>query len=953
MATCGFAVSSRLLPATSPYFSPIGNNAPPSYSVTITVANLQGSAITQTIINFPGTYVLSSIPSTCVSVSISAVLCTVPSAPGNKIIATFPSIIIADGSQPTVNSVLIEGAGCLPQDPNTWPPPSPPSNPGHPSSVPPQSSSPGPSPADSSSGQTTRWPSQPTDPLSPTASIMPDPGDNNNSIPAGGSPNHPQSSRIGLIIGLTMGALAIVLLLASILLFCRNITRRSKGRHKNGPEELGAASSSSAVASTPVSTTTTGNNNNNNNSRANTVARAARSMKTEHRYRNNAEDEYGYDHDDHNERGLLARFRRGVSTVASLFRIQTHNKGGSASARHNNRSSGQQQQQARANMTVPGSSRTPGNHRSREMTEKQQQGGGPDHQQGYDQSIGPALSEFGHSLSYTSNQAILRSATLEDERNTTTTILNAKAAEQRRKNGWRIRIPFSFASARSSRSFGADDALRAVSNRENEMYGQPQGVPTEVMYSQGGGMDLGLDRQGSRVVPPALRGDGRPRPNSREIIVVENGSEMFESGNRAGPSTSSNYRFHNQPRHHNQVVAAERSKLKRFSFASAAVTTASKLRRATSGASNRIKSCTSRVSVVESSVGTRDDDDLSDQAYHQQYQLKEKERIQKERQQRVEGPATSLPHLPQAPRTDAPSFPKDGILIRGRSESMFVRPPKSIYRKSQSRDMAPGDPWPLEDDSDEMYPHARVMEGRQRRSPSEPYVRTTMVAGDSPTQEYDEIDRDQDWVRQPPPVTVMGPLSGSEDRFSKPGRRAPAPPGPAMVSSAPLMIPLPSAQPLFHMTPHPRSPTRRTELDRAGQDLAGSSDPYGDHSRLPMHSQQLPNSRHYGKDRRTVCFSGEDERFEVSLEQDEYYGSTDGDEEFDLDGPWIINGVHVGLGDNENDGEDDDGEREFEEEIEVGGEEVGQGVGEQTSWEPDSATIQVYNNTRSSLYGYM
>src|SRR5690554_1705573 len=86
----------------------------PSFALSITTSsqyavNTPGS-VYEALITFPETYVFSKIPSGCVSVSPNAVSCT--SSGTDQLVADFKHIIVADGSQPKLESVLVHGETC-------------------------------------------------------------------------------------------------------------------------------------------------------------------------------------------------------------------------------------------------------------------------------------------------------------------------------------------------------------------------------------------------------------------------------------------------------------------------------------------------------------------------------------------------------------------------------------------------------------------------------------------------------------------------------------------------------------------------------------------------------------------------------------------------------------------------------------------------------------------------
>ncbi|KAG0254478.1 hypothetical protein BG011_005759 [Mortierella polycephala] len=89
----------------------------PSFALSITTSsqyavNTPGS-VYEALITFPETYVLSKIPSGCVSVPPNVVNCT--SSGTDQLVADFKRIIVADGSQPKLESVLVHGETCTSQ----------------------------------------------------------------------------------------------------------------------------------------------------------------------------------------------------------------------------------------------------------------------------------------------------------------------------------------------------------------------------------------------------------------------------------------------------------------------------------------------------------------------------------------------------------------------------------------------------------------------------------------------------------------------------------------------------------------------------------------------------------------------------------------------------------------------------------------------------------------------
>ncbi|KAF9193599.1 hypothetical protein BGZ51_002887 [Haplosporangium sp. Z 767] len=93
------------------------SHASPTFALSITTSsqyavNTPGS-VYEALITFPETYVLSKIPSGCVSVLPNAVNCT--SSESDQLVTDFKRITIADGSQPKLESVLVHGETCTHQ----------------------------------------------------------------------------------------------------------------------------------------------------------------------------------------------------------------------------------------------------------------------------------------------------------------------------------------------------------------------------------------------------------------------------------------------------------------------------------------------------------------------------------------------------------------------------------------------------------------------------------------------------------------------------------------------------------------------------------------------------------------------------------------------------------------------------------------------------------------------
>ncbi|KAF9542206.1 hypothetical protein EC957_002217 [Mortierella hygrophila] len=228
LSSCCFSISAQPLQPSSTYYK-ADNNAPPSYAITLSATsqfavNNPGGPVYLALITFPGNYVLSAIPNGCVSVSINTVNCTVSAM--NTLVADFASVIVADGTQPTLESVVVNGEVCTtesscptytPTNPGstaTWSvtpvPPATTSNP--PSNRPSRSTSSSSQSSQSSHVSSSFYPSSSSaSPPSPTS----DPSDTPASEVMGF-----HNSKIGLIVGLTL-AFALLIFLASLYFLCR------------------------------------------------------------------------------------------------------------------------------------------------------------------------------------------------------------------------------------------------------------------------------------------------------------------------------------------------------------------------------------------------------------------------------------------------------------------------------------------------------------------------------------------------------------------------------------------------------------------------------------------------------------------------------------------------------------------------------------------------------------
>ncbi|KAF9145045.1 hypothetical protein BGX30_010570 [Mortierella sp. GBA39] len=223
LSSCCYSLSTQPLQPSSTYYK-TDNNAPPSYAISLSATsqfavNNPGGPVYLALITFPGNYVLSAIPNGCVSVSINTVNCTVSAM--NTLVADFARVIVADGTQPTLESVVVNGEVCTagsrcptytPTNPGstaTWSVmPVPPATTSNPPSIQPSTSS---SPSSPSSQPSHMSSSSSASPPSST----PDPSDTSASKAMGF-----HYSKIGLIVGLTL-AFALLIFLASLFFLRR------------------------------------------------------------------------------------------------------------------------------------------------------------------------------------------------------------------------------------------------------------------------------------------------------------------------------------------------------------------------------------------------------------------------------------------------------------------------------------------------------------------------------------------------------------------------------------------------------------------------------------------------------------------------------------------------------------------------------------------------------------
>ncbi|KAG9072359.1 hypothetical protein KI688_000129 [Linnemannia hyalina] len=180
------------------------NNAPPSYAISLSATsqfavNNPGGPVYLALITFPGNYVLSAIPNGCISVSINTVNCTVSAM--NTLVTDFASVIVADGTRPTLESVVVNGEVCTAASSC---PTYTPTNPGSTATW-----SVMPVPSVTTSNPPSIRPSTSTSSASPPPSTS-DPSD----TPASKATGF-HSSNIGLIVGLTL-AFALLIFLASL-----------------------------------------------------------------------------------------------------------------------------------------------------------------------------------------------------------------------------------------------------------------------------------------------------------------------------------------------------------------------------------------------------------------------------------------------------------------------------------------------------------------------------------------------------------------------------------------------------------------------------------------------------------------------------------------------------------------------------------------------------------------
>ncbi|KAG0046939.1 hypothetical protein BGZ83_007909 [Gryganskiella cystojenkinii] len=92
--------------------------SPPSYSLSLAAVSTQEAAASSSqtpnvvFISFPSNTVISTIPDGCVSVSITEVSCTASSGGTAKVLANFGTIVVADGTPPKLQSVVVNGETC-------------------------------------------------------------------------------------------------------------------------------------------------------------------------------------------------------------------------------------------------------------------------------------------------------------------------------------------------------------------------------------------------------------------------------------------------------------------------------------------------------------------------------------------------------------------------------------------------------------------------------------------------------------------------------------------------------------------------------------------------------------------------------------------------------------------------------------------------------------------------
>ncbi|KAG0073556.1 hypothetical protein BGZ90_011483 [Linnemannia elongata] len=208
LSSCCYSISTQPLQPSST--NKPDNNAPPSYAISLSATsqfavNNPGGPVYLALITFPGTYVISAIPNGCVSVSINSVNCT--SSGMNTLVADFARVIVADGTQPKLETVVVNGEVCAV---GSSCPSYTPTNPG-PTATTTRSTSSNPS-SSSHSSSTSSPSSQPprmsSSPSPPTP--ISDPGD----IPTSNAMDS-HRSKIGLIVGLTL-AFALLIFLACL-----------------------------------------------------------------------------------------------------------------------------------------------------------------------------------------------------------------------------------------------------------------------------------------------------------------------------------------------------------------------------------------------------------------------------------------------------------------------------------------------------------------------------------------------------------------------------------------------------------------------------------------------------------------------------------------------------------------------------------------------------------------
>lgn len=251
---CCYSISTEPLQPSSPYYNP-DSNAPPSYAISLSASsqfavNNPGGPVYLALITFPGNYVLSVVPTGCVSVSSNTVNCTVSGK--NNLVADFASVIVADRTQPRLETVVVNGeicavrSGSCPSYTPTNPAsvtPSPPASSSNPSSI-------LPSQTPSSSSSLPRMSSSliPSSSSALPPSPTPDPDTLEPDTPASKAMGS-LHSKIGLIVGLTLAFVLLIFLACLYFLHRRrqNLQSDSSTGSRHGSGRWGGAAAAAAL----------------------------------------------------------------------------------------------------------------------------------------------------------------------------------------------------------------------------------------------------------------------------------------------------------------------------------------------------------------------------------------------------------------------------------------------------------------------------------------------------------------------------------------------------------------------------------------------------------------------------------------------------------------------------------------------------------------------------------